>query len=224
VTQNGSQLEELLRLLRDRYLSEGFQFIIRPSRDLTPSFLGDYEPDAVALRGNGGVVTEIKSRRSAQGRKRMDDIARRFDAHPEWRFELIFGDNFVGDRAFHASPANVDPLTDREFDALRLEVATLMDGEHHNAALLMAWAFLEAAGRRALAGDAPGSRRPLTGWQLIEQLLHRGLIHSKSLDPLQNLLAKRNAVAHAVAANEATQRDVTALLELADDLAAGERA
>jgi hypothetical protein len=224
VTRSGNLAEtEILEVLRDRYLSEGYQFIVQPSRDLTPSFLGNYRPDAIALKGSGGVVFEIKSSDPKQVGNHMAEIARRFDGHPEWRFELVFASNFVGERRPFAGIAEFKPLSDREFGLLRSEVAILSDQGHHAAALLMAWALLEAAGRRALSEEAGGAKRLLTGWQLIEQLFHLGLFHPDDLKMMRRLFEKRNAVAHAVPSAIVGAEDVTTILKLVDDLAAGER-
>ena len=44
---------EVLRLLSRRFEEEGYTFLIHPTRELVPTFLKDYHPDAIAISPEG---------------------------------------------------------------------------------------------------------------------------------------------------------------------------
>jgi uncharacterized protein YutE (UPF0331/DUF86 family) len=214
---------EILELLRARYLADGFRFIIHPPRDLTPSFLGSYRPDAIALKGSGGVVFEVKkSSRSGSGRG-MAEIARLFEGHPEWRLEFVFADNFTGERGLLMGAASFEPLSDEQLASMRSEVELLSNGGHSDAALIMSWALLEATARRRL-GSAAGALQMMTGWQVVEQLATRGLLDPERVPEMQELLGLRNAVAHGAQVRRVSSEDVRAMLRVIDEISQNEPA
>lgn len=215
--------QEVLDLLRDRYLGDGFRFIARPPRDLTPSFLGSYRPDAIAVKGSGGVVFEIKKAPHGRSERTMAEIARLFEGHPEWRLEVVFADNFTGERPLLMGAGSFQPLPDEKLAAMRSEVELLTKDGHHDAALMMSWALLEAAARRRLRSSAE-TPTALTGWQIVEQLATKGLLDFERVPELEQLLALRNAVAHGAQTRQASCKDVRAVLSVLDELGQSEPA
>lgn len=213
---------EVLDVLRDRYLSDGFQFIIHPSRELTPVFLGNYRPDAIALKGRGGVVIEIRGRDAGTTDGRAAELARLVGSQPGWNLDLVFASNFVGDPRFPQADGRA-PAAD-EMREMRSEVDALLGSGHADAALMMAWALLEAAGRRLMVTQQRNARKPLTGWQMIERLASGGAIDFEELDRVQALMAQRNALVHGIPAARAVPEDVAYLLDIVDGLLAGEPA
>src|SRR5688572_10891025 len=90
----GSTFETQERLvldrLREQFESDGYEFVVHPVS--LPSFLGDYRPDAIALKGNGGVVIEVKSRRHSGADKRLSELTRLFVDQADWRFDVVYSD------------------------------------------------------------------------------------------------------------------------------------
>jgi hypothetical protein len=215
--------QEILDLLRQRYLADGFRFIAHPPQKLTPAFLGSYQPDAIALKGSGGVIFEIKNSARGSSDIALAEIARLFEGRPEWRLELVFADNFTGERTLLMGAGSFEPLSDEQLAAMRSEVELLTNGDHYEAALIMGWALLEAAARRRLS-SASAVPTALTGWQVIEQLATRGLLDFASVPELEKLLALRNAAAHGAQVRRASRDDVRALLSVVDEISQSEPA
>jgi len=179
--------EEILALLRDRYLADGFQFIARPSRDLTPGFLGDYLPDAIALKGDGGVVIEIKAGRDRRSRD-MRDVAGRFALHPEWRFELVLAENFGADRRLPPGLAELKPLSNLRFISFK-HVALSPDSLKHIAQLTQ----LEILGlddtnvTDEQLTDLAALKHLRTLWLSKTRITDRSVEHILKVPSLQNL-------------------------------------
>ncbi|MBI1186992.1 MAG: hypothetical protein GC206_06610 [Alphaproteobacteria bacterium] len=179
---------DVLSLLRDHYEARGFQFIEHPPRQLVPAFLGDYLPDALALGETEKVVIEVKSRRSARTGESLQDIASRFTGQGPWIFRPVFTDEFAADSL---DAADVDP---ERLHAFLQSTGALIDSGHEDAALLMAWAALEAVARAS--GPANGSKRPMTPTQLIESLVADGRIDQDEGKRLREISSQRNSLAH----------------------------
>src|SRR5262245_51858191 len=124
--------------LRREYESLGYDFYENPPAEAVPSFLGKFQPDAIAVRGNEGVVLELRPRSTDPSA--LNYIAERFEGQSRWRFRVIFYDqNEELDEVGEAENINVQELRSR--------VQKLRDGGEVDAALLLAWAALEAVFR-----------------------------------------------------------------------------
>jgi REase_AHJR-like len=212
----------ILELLRERYVADGFQFIAEPAADLLPSFLRGYFPDAIALKDGGGVVIEVKGTRRPNSESEVSELARRLEGRPEWTLQLVFADNFARSELQSAGPDAISVPSDEELKQIRSEIDLLLDQGHYSAALILAWSALEALARRFLVSEKPSLSRPLTGWQVVEQLAARGLLDRWPLDDVSRLLARRNAVAHGDLSATVSREEVNRMLEIIDGVM-GER-
>jgi len=53
----------------------GLKFCINPPREMVPNFLDDFQPDAIALGPDGGIIIEVKHRGSTASEKQLAAIA-----------------------------------------------------------------------------------------------------------------------------------------------------
>jgi hypothetical protein len=133
---------ETLKRVRDRYEATGYRVRVKPrSRDV-PQFLEGFEPDAIATKGKGGVVIEIKSSGRAATRSAIVEfLAREVPKHKGWSFDLV-----LADKEGIEPPASLQPSR-REILAGLDEVETLVREGNEQVALLYGWALLEATTR-----------------------------------------------------------------------------
>ena len=59
----------ILRNLQQALEARGLTFYVHPPRDLMPDFLGDYQPDAIAVGPEGGTIIEMKDRKKTLCRR-----------------------------------------------------------------------------------------------------------------------------------------------------------
>jgi REase_AHJR-like len=194
----------VLERLRETYEREGYGFYPYPPSELLPSFLGQYRPDAVALKGNGGVVIEIKARRGAQSDVRLSEVARLFKDNKDWRFSIVNVEDFPPEPDIEIFPAE-----SMETELARVE--QLAQQGQLRAAFVLAWGTLEATARALLAGYVGDKTRPMTPAELSEMLARYGLIDNDSATELRNLSMFRNAVVHGDLGLQVDQRSIASL-------------
>ncbi|HEU0084164.1 MAG TPA: hypothetical protein VFQ87_14970 [Bradyrhizobium sp.] len=178
---------DILRTLRSRYEGRGYTFIAHPAGDLVPQFLRGYRPDALALSERESVVIEVKARRGPDGHKNLAQIAERVAGQPNWKFEIYYAGDFR--RPVYGKPDQAKILQ------LLEEIRRLKDAGFSRAALVMAWAALEAIARAFRSDDESGSG-PMIPSEIVESLSRAGYIDGPTGRLLKNMIKTRNAVVH----------------------------
>jgi uncharacterized protein YutE (UPF0331/DUF86 family) len=205
-----SREHAILERLRDQYEHQGYSFYTHPSRELLPTFLGQYRPDAVALKGDEGIIIEIKGRAN-KTELRLSEITRLFAGQTKWRFSIVNVDDFPGEELIRLySP-------DRIEKALQ-EAQQLSQTGHTRAAFVLAWAAWEAAGRILLAPDTEPGVSPLSPTQMTQMLTQDSFLDEASARRLWNLARIRSAVVHGDLDKEVDQEAVTFLIAIARHL------
>src|SRR5438105_4678809 len=80
----------VLKNLQEVSEARGLKFYINPPREIVPEFLGDFQPDAIALGPDGGMIIEIKLRRSPASERQLAAIAKRVSGQKGWEFRAIY--------------------------------------------------------------------------------------------------------------------------------------
>src|SRR3954447_18305828 len=158
---------DILRTLRNRYEGRGYTFIARPTGNLVPSFLRGYRPDALAISDRESVVIEVKARRNPEGQKNLAQIAERVAGQPNWKLEIYYAGDFP--RPVYGKP------DEAEISRLLEEIRRLKDAGFSRAALVMAWAALEAVARAFRTDDETGSG-PMIPTEIVESLSRAGYL------------------------------------------------
>jgi len=172
---------DFLQTLVPGYEAEGFSVFLHPAREMLPQFMRGYQPDAIAVKDDKQIAIEIKrnvTRQVAQTKQ----LQRIFSEHPEWELRVYY---------IPGHPEEDIQAPDLpEIDAALAEVDQLKQAGHLRAALIMAWAALEAAGRALLPQDLA---RPQPANRLIEVLASEGVVTPTEADSLRKAISLRNA-------------------------------
>jgi len=201
----------ILESLRERYEREGYSFYVYPPREVVPSFLGSYRPDAIAKRDDEGVVIEIKARTSPRTDMRLSEIAALFSGHPRWRFQIVNIEAHEGDQVIETYPRNTIEQELEKAGQLR-QVGQL------RAAFVLLWGALEAAARSLLVSELQGNTRPMLPGQIAEMLASNGLIDQEAAKTLRSLSRLRNAVVHGDLGVEVDQNAFASLNNITQSL------
>lgn len=177
--------ELLLESLVPRYVAEGFTVILHPSPAILPPFMGKYRPDAIALSPNKKLAIEIKSD-VPSSRSHTEHLNEMFVGQPDWELRVYSLPRFAQERDL--APASAAVIEDKIS-----EIAKLSAAGHLTAAMMMAWAALEAVGRALLPKMLT---RPQPAGRLIEVLASEGLVAPSEADRLQRTADLRDAVTH----------------------------
>jgi hypothetical protein len=195
-------------MLKSSYEGKGYSFVMYPSREILPPFLGDYRPDAVALKEPGGVVIEVISDRHASS-ARLHSLTKRFEKQKDWTLEIVTAPS---------ADTSIPTSTKEEIVSELERISTLTAAGQYRAAFLIAWAALEAAVRALLLSEGLSTDRSLVPAQIPELLTRYGFIDQASSIRLRTLIASRNSVAHGDFKRAVGQADVDQLLSLTRDL------
>jgi uncharacterized protein YutE (UPF0331/DUF86 family) len=205
-----AQESEILRLLQGNYESEGYTFIPHPTSDLVPAFLKQYRPDALALSKKESVVIEVRARQSSLGDKQLAQIAAIVEKQPGWKFRVVYAGSIVSGDIFE-KPSKEG--LESEFS----EIDELIEKDHLRAAMVLAWAGLEAATRTLPLPEASASRA-VNPRQLVDCLTFAGFIDQERSRRLRQLVNVRNAVVHGQLDTKVNREDVLFVRKLLDDL------
>lgn len=203
--QAGSQEAELqfLNDLRSRYEAEGFTFTVAPGgRDL-PSFFGTYVPDALARKAGLNIAIEVKRHRSGATQKRLQEIRRLFDGHPDWKFNVVF----TGTEPLQS--ITIPPAKPSTVRMRMKEVGALNSSGHQRAAFILAWSLLEAA-LHSVGGET--TSKPRTPGTVVQTLAMNGYIESDVERRMRDLIGLRNRIVHGDLNAEPTSSDVDLVL------------
>jgi uncharacterized protein YutE (UPF0331/DUF86 family) len=179
-----------LRNLQQVSEARGLKFYINPPRGIVPEFLGDYQPDAIALGPEGGIIIEMKLPGSPAPEQQLAAISRRVSAQKGWEFRAIYLNPPMDETPPIAKP------TPEQLQATFGEIEALTKGGHPTAAFVTAWAALESLARLASTNSEAMSPRGFSPIQAIQTLAEEGYIENEAADRLREMARLRNAVVH----------------------------
>ncbi len=179
-----------LKHLQQVSQARGMKFYVNPPREVVPDFLGDHQPDAIALGSDGGIIIEVKFRGVPSIEPQLAAIARKVSDQKGWEFRAIYLNPPADQTLPLAKP------TQAQLQATFREIEALIKDGHPAAALVTAWAALESLARLA---HADTEARPLSGFspvQPIQTLAEQGYIENEPAQRLREMAKLRNAVVH----------------------------
>ncbi|MFH0301149.1 hypothetical protein AAFX91_28800 [Bradyrhizobium sp. 31Argb] len=181
----GSSEAEVIESLLPRYQAEGFDVYINPSPSILPPFMQEYRPDAIALRKDKKIAIEVVGSNTGSTQK-IKTLQSLFADRDDWELRVFYASPAVSGKLLEiASTAAINESIQRVVD--------LSNAGHSLAALVMAWATLEAIGRALLPDQF---QRPQTPARLVEVLGSAGYVTPEEADRLRAAIVVRNAIVH----------------------------
>ena len=195
---------DAFNVLRQAFEARGMKFHINPPREIVPEFLGGFQPDAMALGPDGGVIIEVKSRKSPGLERKLSEIAKKVFSQKGWEFRLIYLNPLMDEIPPIAKP------THEQLQNTFKEIEALTENAHSAAAFLIAWAALESLARLARGDVGTGNVSPL---QAIQILAEEGYLENEAAGGLRDMVRLRNAVVHGDLSADVPAGQVKSLLE-----------
>ncbi len=196
---------DFLQTLIPSYEAEGFSVFLHPAREMLPPFMRGYQPDAIAIRDDKKVAIEIKREGNRRAVAGMDELQQIFSKDPNWELRVYY----IPSRS---EEEDIQPSGLSEIDAALIEVDQLKRAGHLRAALIMAWATLEAAGRAVLPQNLVRSQEAN---KLVEVLASEGVVTPTEADSLRRAIKLRNAATHGHFAVPITEKEVDQVIAAA---------
>ncbi|RVU14771.1 hypothetical protein [Methylobacterium oryzihabitans] len=201
-----ARIDDLMGRLRRDVGKRGWTFHVQPSSEVIPEFLKGYQPDALGIGPDGGIVIKIRVRGRETQAESLADLAKLVESQNGWEL-----------RVFYVSPpAEVAPglpaPTSGELASGLAEARVLLDGVHERAALVMAWSLLEAMARLVSPTEEKARARPLSPVQAVQTLAEMGYLEEADARRLRDLTRLRNAVVHGGLGTIVPAHDVARLI------------
>ncbi len=195
---------DVFQRLRHALEARGMTFHINPPREIVPAFLRGFQPDAMAVGPEGGVIIAVKSRKNSLPGQPLAEIARIVSGQKGWEFRLIYLNPSMDEMPLIAKP------TPEQLQGTFSEIEVLMESGHSVVAFLIAWAALESLARLA-RGD--GGTRNVSSLQAIQILAEEGYLENEAAGGLRDMVRLRNAVVHGDLSVDVPAGQVESLLE-----------
>lgn len=87
--------DQKVQELANRYLKEGYQVIVEPTKTQLPFDLAGYCPNLIAQNDSQGVIVEVKLRSSRKAIDSLQKAVNEVRKHQGWRFLLITADDVL---------------------------------------------------------------------------------------------------------------------------------
>lgn len=165
--------------------ADGYDVYLHPNKPLLPSFLGDFRPDAVALRKDKNLVIEVVSQ-SPDASNKLAKLTKLLQGQKSWELQVVW----------ISRTASPEPLQVQQLDTLQAsirETKELAADGHFEPAMLLGWATFEALAR---AASTEQFSRPQTPGRLIQILATEGCLTPTEADQMRALADKRNKLIH----------------------------
>jgi Holliday junction resolvase len=186
-TSGAATLERIAEGFRRR----GYEVVVQPTAEQRPSFLSDFTPDMIAHRGDEHLVIDVKNAPQEVEGGQLSALSSLVSAHPGWRFILMAPP--PKEKLFPGESLRV--MTQEEIQRGLEEARTLEKTGHPEAALLLAWAAIEASLRLLSYREGISLGRPDTG-TLLRNLASEGLLDRDTFQRLNDLFKLRSVLAH----------------------------
>lgn len=195
----------VFQLVLPRLKDQGYEVFFQPSRDLLPTFMQGYRPDAIAIKPGRNLAIEIKTRASQPVESsQLERIRALFDGQADWELQVYYAPSTNQNAETSAEPQSNAVITDA-LDRL----VPLYDQAGPIPAILTGWAVFEAAARRLMPSDL---RTPQSTAGLIEALASAGGVTPDEARLLRRLGQLRNQAAHGKLDINLTRSDLEALI------------
>ncbi len=176
---------EVLQRLVPELQAEGYEVYVHPNKPLLPSFLNNFSPDVIALRGDKKLAIEVLTP-SALNSKKLERMTELFQNQKDWELRIIWINSTSEQKRLQ-----VQDIT--AIEARISEVKNLTSTDHIESAMLLAWATFEALARAILTSQFA---RPQTPGRIVQVLAGEGYLTPTEADLLRTLAEKRNKLIH----------------------------
>lgn len=203
--------EQELERVAEQYREEGYGVVIRPTGGQLPAFAAGFGADLIATRGHENALVRVKmTRTDLAADPTVAAQASVVNEQPGWRFDLVIlrKDDPFSRLARHATEPSVGQIEETLHGAERLADAGFLP-----AALVQAWAGLEAVLRRAGRGAEPGM--PPIGGELLAGHYGSGSLSKEEYTALKQSFQARGEIVHGFAHGSISAEALTGVVEAA---------
>jgi uncharacterized protein YutE (UPF0331/DUF86 family) len=177
---------EVLAQMVPELEADGYEVYLEPSKGLSPAFLGNFRPDAIALRGDKNFVIEVLSTKNPSAAEKIAKLQGLLLGQDGWELKLVWIEEATKYTQLYVQ-------TNEKIKARIAETKILAERGNLEPALLLGWGTFEAIARATFPQQF---ERPQTPRRIIEILANQGNLTPTEADALRILAEKRNKLIH----------------------------
>lgn len=174
---------EIFSATARKLAEQGYDVISEPTAALLPDALKAFRPDGIAIGKEPKLVIELASE-GPQSSKRIAQLQEALKELAGWKLHLVVSASLA---------LSEIPTADEASILLNIDRARKLLVHEPQAALLIAWATLEALSRSRRPAEFARAQSP---GRIIERLATEGIITASEANSLRKLAVKRNAFIH----------------------------
>lgn len=202
----GRQTEaEILEATARSLEEQGYDVFLRPDSSFLPPSLRLLQPDGIAIREEDKLIIQI-AQEGPSDAKKVAELQSALRAEPGWKLHLVVG---------LLPSSSWISLVDEVDIAKVISRASNLIGVETSAALLMAWAALEALGRKRMPNEFA---KPQSPGRIVERMASEGMITPSEAAFLRTMAQKRNAFIHGDLMQSIGPEEVRRFLDILHDL------
>jgi uncharacterized protein YutE (UPF0331/DUF86 family) len=191
---DSSKKRERTRLLEvaNEYKAKGYEVFIEPTKNQRPDFLGNFQPDLIAISTVDKVVVEVKSKTSLKESGNLEALARLVEKHKDWRLELVL----TNPREQNTSTEEWSLLPIEDLQLRITQANDLLENlQQPDSAMLLLWVAAEATLQYIAKRESVNLTRQ-SPKLLIKELLSLGIINKQAYVTLTRAADFRNRIVH----------------------------
>lgn len=191
---DSTKKRERTRLLElaSEYKAKGYEVFIEPTKSQRPNFLGNFQPDLIAISPVDKVVVEVKSKSSLKESSNLETLARLIEKNKDWRLEFVL----TNPREQYTSTEEWSLLPIADLQARITEANDLLENSHQpDSAMLLLWVVAEATLQHIAKRESVNLTRESPKF-LIKELFSLGIINEQAYETLNRAAGFRNRIVH----------------------------
>jgi uncharacterized protein YutE (UPF0331/DUF86 family) len=193
-TSDSTNKRERTRLLElaNEYKAKGYEVFIEPTKNQCPEFLGNFQPDLIAISPSDKVIVEVKSKSSLKSSSNLEALASLVEKHKDWRLDLVL----TNPRERYAPPEEWALLPISELQIRLTQANDLLENSNQpDSAMLLLWVVVEATLQHIAKRESINLTRP-SPKLLVKELFSLGIINQQAYETLNQAAEFRNRIVH----------------------------
>jgi uncharacterized protein YutE (UPF0331/DUF86 family) len=184
---------------------QGYDVFLQPIPSVLPASLNSLRPDGIAIGRGQKLVIQV-AQEGPDDAKRVAELQRALKGEPDWKLHLVV--------ALTPSSSWLNVVEESDIAKI-IERASKLTNREPSAALLMAWASLEALGRARMQDRFARAQSP---GRIVEVMASEGIITPSEAEFLREMARKRTAFIHGDLMQSIAVADVERFLRIVHDL------
>lgn len=203
----------------EEYSKKGFEVILNPSIEELPVELKDlnFRPDIIAKSTDVNLIIEIKTANSIKNNERLLAMVDKIRNIENWEFEFIYTNPKKNINSINSKNNFTYEEAQNSIERVKKFIAIENNSEFTDVGLMLAWNAIVTILKINFQKDEKNNIQT-TDKSLIRDSVMLGILDREEQKYLEELLSKRNIIAHAGTNVTITTKDLKSLIVFAEKL------